>query len=173
MPSGKVHDKTTIVGAALAAPAFYFLTPAPTHPPGVIATLVVATLFSGMMLSPDLDLDSAPYYRWGAFRYLWWPYQRLIPHRSPLSHSYLLGPLLRIAYFLFFAWAIFRAVTWALTFLMRFDRNMLSVRYTDAFLRFWRTHPHEFGACALGIFLGTALHVSADLIVTRFKRRHR
>jgi uncharacterized metal-binding protein len=171
MPSGEVHDKTTIAGAALAAPACFYLTPSLSHDPTVVAALVGAVLFSGLMLSPDLDLNSAPYHRWGLFRHLWWPYQKILRHRSPLSHSYLVGPTLRIAYFLFVVWAAFRAATWALTYVVAFDRNTLSVRYTDSFLAFWQAHPRHLAAVAARLFLGTALHVTADLVVTGFKRR--
>lgn len=47
---------------------------------------------------PDLDINSRPYQRWGVLRWLWWPYQRLIRHRSVLSHSPFLGTAIRISY---------------------------------------------------------------------------
>src|SRR5436305_9344184 len=99
MPDGKTHDKITVIGAVAAVPAWAFLAP-PPHEWSVGLTLFGATLFSGLMLSPDLDLDSSIYRRWGPFRFLWWPYQKIMPHRSVASHSLLLGPLLRILYFL-------------------------------------------------------------------------
>lgn len=52
------------------------------------------------LFSPDLDHNSGarPYRRWGWLRIIWWLYQRLIPHRSPLSHWPILGTIGRIVY---------------------------------------------------------------------------
>ena len=128
-------------------------------------------LFSGLALSPDLDLHSTPYRRWGLFRFLWWPYQKLIPHRSPVSHSPFIGPVVRIAYFLFLLWGLFRVCLWAVNqYLIHVDRNALSRQWTEGFLRFWQTHPHWLAMCLLGLFLGAALHSGADVLVTAFKR---
>src|SRR5262249_45965301 len=121
MPSGEVHDRITVIGAAVAAPVWWLLTPPPPERTAG-GTLVCATLFSGLMLSPDLDLDSSIYRRWGPLRFLWWPYQKAIPHRSRLSHSFVLGPLLRLAYFLFLVWGLFRIGTWAASFAVDFKR---------------------------------------------------
>jgi len=46
------------------------------------AILVGAHLLSGIMFSPDLDLDSAIDDRWGIFFWIWRPYMWLVPHRS-------------------------------------------------------------------------------------------
>jgi uncharacterized metal-binding protein len=169
MPSGKVHDQLTFIGAALAAPIWYFSAPQPTNF-AVGATLVVSTLFSGLFLSPDLDLDSSIYRRWGPFRFIWWPYQKAMPHRSQLSHSFVLAPALRLAYFLLVAWLLFRAGTWLLNFVIPIDRNALSEQYTGSVLNLYRTHPAHFQAVMYGILLGTALHVGADLIWSAVKR---
>ena len=61
---------------------------------------VGAHLFSGLMLSPDLDVGtgSHPYRRWGPFRVVWQPYMRAIGHRSRLSHGPVVGTFLRLAY---------------------------------------------------------------------------
>jgi uncharacterized metal-binding protein len=63
---------------------------------GIIAG--ASHLLGGLYLSPDLDLISRPYKRWGVLRFIWLPDQRLIPYRSPLSHAPVLGLLLRLAY---------------------------------------------------------------------------
>lgn len=55
-------------------------------------------LISSLYLSPDLDLrDSRPSRRWGLLSLLWEPYRLLHPHRGR-SHTYLYGPLSRLAY---------------------------------------------------------------------------
>ena len=172
MPDGKTHDKITVIGAAAAIPAWWLLTPIPADYTEGLA-FVGATLFSGLMLSPDLDLNSSIYHRWGPFKYLWWPYQKIIPHRSRLSHSFLLAPLLRVIYFLFFAWALFRIVTWGLTFAFTFDRNGLSQQYTSAFLHWCDTHRVHVEWLIMGIVLGATLHVGADIFWSNWKRRGR
>ncbi|MBD1804067.1 metal-binding protein [Microcoleus sp. FACHB-SPT15] len=58
-----------------------------------------AHCLGGLYLSPDLDLVSKPYKRWGWLRWIWIPYQKYIPHRSPLSHAPLLGSTIRLLYF--------------------------------------------------------------------------
>lgn len=94
MPSGRVHDRVTVA-----------LSPLTGLGAGIwgqrweLATLaIVGVLVSGFFLSPDLDILSKPYQRWGWLRWLWWPYQRLIPHRSWLSHGPIIGTVLRVAY---------------------------------------------------------------------------
>ena len=128
-----------------AAPAWWFLTPASGHDVTVGATLVVATVFSGLMLSPDLDLESGPYHRWGPLRYLWWPYKSVIPHRSPLSHSLVVGPTLRIVYFLFMVWVFFRSrrpFFSIISGIAHLDRNALTEPLRRRLRRsFWRAHP--------------------------------
>lgn len=169
MPNGKVHDRLTVAGAVVAAPAWWYLTPAPLDPT-VCLTLVAATLFSGTMLSPDLDLNSSIYHRWGPLRYIWWPYQKAIPHRSRFSHSFILAPLLRVAYFLAAIWLLLRLGTWVAVQFVPFDRNGLSREAGDLLVTLCRTHPHHFAMALLGLFLGSAIHVTADFIWTGIKR---
>ncbi|MDR3710403.1 MAG: metal-binding protein [Capsulimonadaceae bacterium] len=97
MPSGKVHDKITVATAALAAPAVWLLTP--SHDPLTSCAAVAGYVFGGLWMSDDLDTHSVAYKRWGALRILWWPYKKLVPHRSWISHGLGVGPLLRVAYF--------------------------------------------------------------------------
>jgi uncharacterized metal-binding protein len=56
----------------------------------------------GYWLSPDLDIKSRPFLRWGILRFIWLPYQRFIPHRSPLSHAPVLGSVIRLLYLVVF-----------------------------------------------------------------------
>ena len=64
---------------------------------------------SGIILSPDLDIPNRTRSEYLVYRYmgkilggvwfvLWWPYGKLIPHRSPLSHMPILGTALRMVY---------------------------------------------------------------------------
>ena len=112
MPSGKVHDKLTVLTALAAVPVWWWES---SDKDWVGLTVgLVAYLFSGFWLSDDLDTHSIAYKRWGAFRFLWWPYQKLVPHRSWVSHSIGFGPIFRVAYFLVMLWALIRVVLWLL-----------------------------------------------------------
>jgi len=92
MASGKIHDKsiyfaTPIVGIL----SGYYFSP--------VLGLIAASshLLGGLYLSPDLDLKSLPWKRWGILRFLWLPYQR-IPHRHWLSHAPVVGSIGRLLY---------------------------------------------------------------------------
>ena len=49
-------------------------------------------------LSPDLDIKSTPWRRWWIFKWLWVPYQRIMPHRSWASHWPVFGTTFRLLY---------------------------------------------------------------------------
>ena len=93
MASGQQHDRAT---CWLALP--YGLLWWPWL--GTLGTVVsaLAFLIGGLWLSPDLDTNSRPYQRWGPLRWSWWPYRKALRHRSVLSHSPLLGTLVRVGY---------------------------------------------------------------------------
>ncbi len=93
MASGQQHDRATYV---LALP-FGLLWGAWLGLPGVTAG-TLAFLIGGLWLSPDLDTRSNPSRRWGPLRLLWWPYRRLLRHRSLFSHSPFLGSAGRLLY---------------------------------------------------------------------------
>ena len=93
MASGLAHDRAT---GLLALPFGLLWWPQQ----GVAAAMAagLAFLIGGLLLSPDLDTHSRPTARWGALRVLWWPYRRLLRHRSLLSHCPLLGTAGRLTY---------------------------------------------------------------------------
>ena len=74
MPSGKTHDRLTVVTAAAAVPVWWLYAP-DRDVPALVVTLA-AYVFSGFWLSDDLDTNSIAYKRWGALRFLWWPYRK-------------------------------------------------------------------------------------------------
>ncbi len=116
MASGKNHDRsilfTTPIIGIIGVSQFLEL--------GIITA--AAHLLGGLYLSPDLDLVSKPFKRWGLLRVLWLPYQKLIPcHRHWLSHGVIVGSIVRLLYLaalLLPLWVIFpglRQVEWAIT----------------------------------------------------------
>lgn len=99
MPDGKTHEMinaavllVAIAGlmhlATLKEPVV-FASYLNTH---TILVFAVAYLFATFFLSPDLDINSKPYRRWGALKFLWWPYKVMFKHRG-FSHNLILGPL--------------------------------------------------------------------------------
>jgi uncharacterized metal-binding protein len=93
MASGRHHDRATW---ALSLP--FGLLWWPLLGLAGVACGGLAFLLGGLLLSPDLDTRSNPTRRWGPLRLLWWPYRRLLRHRSLLSHSPLLGTAGRLSY---------------------------------------------------------------------------
>ena len=93
MATGRSHDRATWLFALPFGLLWW-----PWLGAGGSASAGLAFLLGGLWLSPDLDTRSNPTRRWGPLRLLWWPYRRLLRHRSLLSHSPLLGSAGRLAY---------------------------------------------------------------------------
>jgi uncharacterized metal-binding protein len=93
MASGKNHDRAILFASpvVLVVGCYQFGLEL-----GIIAG--ASHFLGGYWLSPDLDIKSRPFRRWSILRFIWIPYQRLIPHRSPLSHAPVLGSLIRLVY---------------------------------------------------------------------------
>src|SRR4028118_1844453 len=94
MASGKNHDRSIL----LTTPVMLAAAIASGHADvGLIAT--ASYYLAGMYLSPDLDLVSRPFKRWGLLRWFWLPYQKLIPrHRHWISHGPVIGSAVRLVY---------------------------------------------------------------------------
>ncbi|RMF46735.1 MAG: hypothetical protein D6755_06230 [Anaerolineae bacterium] len=103
MPNGKVHATATVITAAVSTPILLTL----TTPPHALSW--AGGCLCGLILTPDLDLErptkSHAIVRHSAGRgwmlvwfLFWYPYARLLPHRSPWSHAPVIGTLLRVAY---------------------------------------------------------------------------
>jgi uncharacterized metal-binding protein len=160
MPRARTHDAITV---ALAPPTF-LLAHALTGSRDLAWLVTLATLFSGFMFNPDLDVRSAPYARWGPFRFLWWPYQVLIRHRSRLSHGLLLGTLVRTAYFAFVL-AVVGAAGIALGHLLVGQPGAGdSLRHAFARATQWllSVERRYWLALLFGLWWGSAAHTLAD-----------
>ena len=99
MPGAKTHDLISITVLAIILSGLFYLMVFKQNSPAVgyldiysILIFALAYLFATFFLSPDLDIDSTPYKRWGILRILWWPYKVIFKHRG-MSHHPIIGPL--------------------------------------------------------------------------------
>ena len=93
VPSYKSHDKINLA-------CLIILVIAAIHYKINFVTLIIFTLsflFGSRYLSPDIDVDSRIYRRWGLLRFFWKPYKDLFKHRG-ISHNLILGPVTLIGY---------------------------------------------------------------------------
>ena len=169
MPSGKTHDKITVVTAIAAVPVWWW--ESATKDWAGLAVGLTAYFFSGFWLSDDLDTHSIAYKRWGVLRWLWWPYQKLVPHRSWVSHGIGFGPIFRVAYFLVMLWVTMRGVLWGLLQVhIPVSRDAVLGSFWGLTTDWTAAHP-SWAMCALiGLVLGGVTHSVADAVVSWAKR---
>lgn len=174
LPGAKTHDVITIVTGIALVPLAYAtllnLSQSPEVSQVDTGLLVGAHLLSGIMFSPDLDIDSAIDNRWGMFYWIWRPYMWAVPHRSRwLSHGLIFAPLLRLSYFFTAVTLIYLGVVWALKqlgFVAPYDYQQA----VNALLLLASTQPLEVLVVLIGFITGSAAHTIADWLVTGGKR---
>ena len=173
MAGYKGHDSVTVYSACVLGPVCYWAIDrfAPVvqgsgfSPPPLMTSLfiVAAYLFSGLLLSNDLDISSRIYRRWGPFRIVWYPYQRLLPHRSMWSHGLFIGPVLRVVY-------LYVMLELVLLFALRITMlTGVSMPIVDAGLQlssqlfpYLFTHPQIAVPLTVGLVLGGLSHSLLD-----------
>ncbi len=164
MPSGQTHDRITL----WSLPVVAGLTIALTRSSDLTLIVSGGFLFSGLMFSPDLDLRSRPFKRWGWLRWIWIPYQKAMRHRSVFSHGLFIGTTLRVLYLA--GWMVllgililgvvqlFRDVPWSWRqFGQEVERSLISYRV-------------EWMALFAGLELGAMSHALSDWIGSTYKR---
>jgi uncharacterized metal-binding protein len=170
VPDGRTHDIITVVTAAMGVPAAMSL---PGMTPGEAGILTGSYLLSGIIFSCDLDLRSEPYLRWGRFRFIWWPYQRIINHRAVWSHGLVIGPVLRIVYFVLMMFALMFLGLNLVNFFQPVDPTGTSLRAALWIQDYTTRHSAALGLALVGFVLGGASHSIADWISTGFKHFRR
>ncbi|GAB4439517.1 MAG: metal-binding protein [Chloroflexi bacterium OHK40] len=170
MPDARTHDLITLAtGAAIGPLAYgYFSGPlARPHPDAMALTLwlVGAHVVSGVLFSPDLDLDSAIDDRWGILYWIWRPYMWMVPHRHFWSHSFIFAPLMRLGYFYLVVSLLLFGWVWLLA--------RLGVVVPDYHIQLFHNLRALLGAnteitffVLVGFCLGSAVHTIADWLVT-------
>jgi len=93
LPDYKKHDKINIALLVLILPALIYLNVDFV----TVSMFTLSFVFATYFLSPDLDIDSRVFRRWGLLRFLWCPYKDLFHHRK-ISHNVILGPVSLISY---------------------------------------------------------------------------
>jgi uncharacterized metal-binding protein len=172
MPNGRTHDLITVVTAAAATPII-LVSNLPEIGPATGAVLLGSYLASGIMFSPDLDLHSRPYRRWGPLRFIWIPYQRMVPHRSWVSHSFIIGPLLRVCYFVAMAVLLYLGVMALVNLFTPVDSTGTLFSFGRTVTGWVETNPTLIAYALCGLLLGGATHTLADMIYSWVKRKMR
>ena len=173
MPNARTHDGITVVTGIALAPVSYVALVAQGQPPTVSSVdslvLVGAHLLSGIMFSPDLDIDSAIDNRWGIFYWLWRPYMWLTPHRRWFSHGLVLPPLLRLLYLATVLTLLFLSVAWLLGQIGIVVPNY-HLYVADYLVDLVYAYPRRTWLCVFGFITGGAAHSIADWLATGGKR---
>jgi uncharacterized metal-binding protein len=170
MPDARTHDLITYATAAALVPLaqvaqMSLLSVHPLDARPNTAWLAIAHIISGVMFSPDLDLDSAIDDRWGVLFWIWRPYMWVVPHRSSWSHSLVFAPLLRLAYFYFVMVGLIIGGSWLLALVGIVVPNY-HMQMAEALSRATADNPGAVLAFLIGFCTGSAAHSIADWLVT-------
>ncbi|MEZ5335276.1 MAG: metal-binding protein [Methanolobus sp.] len=98
MPDGKTHETINAVVLIAVLAGFYYMIINENEfaikyfDATVLLIFSLGYIFATFFLSPDLDIQSKPYKRWGLLKILWWPYKVIFKHRG-YSHHPVIGPL--------------------------------------------------------------------------------
>lgn len=96
MPDGRTHALASLAGAAVVPAAMVYY----GFPMSEVVSCSAGFVVS-LVVNPDLDLNRR-FPKRSPAKWLWWlmwfPYSRLISHRSIWSHFPLIGTTLRVAY---------------------------------------------------------------------------
>ena len=169
MARGHDHDQATLLASA---PFGLALAPLLGFQAGLIGT--VAFVFGGLWLSPDLDTRSKPLHRWGPLRWIWWPYRRLLPHRSLFSHGPLIGMALRLLWLLGCSWMLWE-LAHGLAQLLGGSSLPKTAEIAGNLMQLCREHPRPLLAAALGLEASVWLHLllDGDPLPVEWHRRYR
>lgn len=153
MPSGKTHTKINFFAlpVLLVGLLFWGITNTSFY---VLFGLgyAIGTYF----ITPDMDIKSDSYRKWGIFRFLWYPYMRIMPHRSFLSHTIVLGDIIRIMYLAIIISPVLYVVN---IFIM--NGNLLD---------YVTKHQSILFSLFVGIVGASTMHIIADVLNTNRKK---
>lgn len=164
MPAGKTHDRITWTLVLPLTLTSWWLTSSAR----LALVMAIAFLFSGLMFGPDLDIYSCQYQRWGWFRWLWLPYRSLVPHRSPLSHGFLIGTIGRLLYLALWLGLIAGVLLLGLSL---WQQQWLIPQVWSQGQQWLNQWGREWWAGLIGLELGAMSHSVSDWSGSWLKRR--
>lgn len=163
MPKGKTHDQITFLCLLPSLAGGYYI----FKDAGLTAAFTLSMLITSLFLGPDLDTKSINYFRWGILRFLWIPYRKLIPHRSILSHSFILAPIARILYLLL----IISVSLIGLNLIFNgFNEIDIFITQLNSSLNKLVNYKMLILAILSGMLWGNAQHIIADYGVSIYKK---
>ena len=166
MPSGMTHDRITL----WTLPWVSSITYGWTQNGDLTLLLSGGFLFGGLMFGPDLDIHSMQFKRWGWFKIIWKPYQKLVRHRSLFSHGPIIGTCLRVLYLsLFIAWTAILVVGLA-QLVFGFTWNWRDFVEEQFYLLTYHRY-RETTALFIGLELGAMSHSISDFVSSNHKKR--
>ncbi|QNI74888.1 metal-binding protein [Synechococcus sp. NOUM97013] len=152
MACGRDHDRAT---AAFCIPIWMITSWWLGWSTGSIAA--VSFLVGGLWLSPDLDVQSRALKRWGLLAWIWWPYRRLVPHRSLWSHGPVIGMTVRLAWILLLLGLAWTGLAWIVE-----PTIPTPLQAWPGLLAAARQHPHALWGALLGLEGSVWLHLLLD-----------
>lgn len=164
MPSGRTHDRITlwtlplVAGLALATTQHSYFT----------LFICAGFLLGGLMLGPDLDTHSIHYKRWGWLRWIWLPYRYRVRHRSPWSHSPLVGTTVRVIYLM--AWLGGGSLLGVAAINEVWQLGWTWGEIGRTWGMYWQRYQQEAIALFIGLELGAFSHYTADWLTSTHKR---
>lgn len=168
MPSGKTHDRITFWTLPWIVVISFLL----TRKVELILIVAGSFLFSGLMFGPDLDLYSIQFKRWGKLSWLWIPYQKMLSHRSQLSHGLLIGTIFRLLYLGLIINLMTILIITITQIIWRFDWH-----WQEFYIKIWTLITQEYAQESLALFcgleLGSISHSLSDIIVSYYKKNHK
>jgi uncharacterized metal-binding protein len=176
MAAGKVHDRITRIAAGWS----FVVVGLGTWNLYAATWIMLGCLLGGYFLSPDLDIRSRPFQRWGPLRSLWLPYQKSIAHRSSWSHAPIIGTTLRLLYLgvmvgglVFVGMGCVAIGFWLAGAGDRYANvEAVVIAQLQALCRFlWTDGGSHFWAGVLGVELGSIAHILTDHWDSWRKRR--
>ena len=121
------------------------------------ALTALAFLVGGLWLSPDLDVRSTALRRWGVLGGIWWPYRRLLPHRSFLSHGPLIGMTVRLAWL-----SVLMLLIWTATALLFSPAIPTPYQAWPELVKALKEHPRTWIGVLVGLESSVWLHLILD-----------
>ncbi|MFD3446566.1 metal-binding protein [Microbacteriaceae bacterium 4G12] len=153
MPSGKTHERLNLAALPVIV---YVLWSNGFVNQSLLLSFIIGFVIGTYFLSPDLDTNSSPYRKWGVFRLFWYPYKAIMPHRSILTHTIIIGDIIRLIYLLLMLSPflyIFNVTVW--------DRQIIHIVEMN---KIWLV------LFVFGVMSASALHIIADVVNTKRKR---